>query len=206
MLHGGRTHDRITLAVKLGKTRKSRKFRERWWESRDLRVVRHCSPAGYRTGAKGNRPGIEFNAHCYQRREDATQPHCLAVLVTAGDIINRLRAPHLHPRPLQPPTDFVASGRKLANGRRACGGENILYFLSENITVSWLRGIWLSPSIELAENRILEVHHRRASAVSAAFIKRMNLHKESILNLQEENNGRGKIKFFHGFECHFDSM
>lgn len=42
-------------------------------------------------------PGIEFNAHCYQRREDATQPHCLAGLVTAGDIINRLRAPHLFP-------------------------------------------------------------------------------------------------------------
>lgn len=45
-------------------------------------------------GERGGRPRyIEFNAHCYQRREDATQPHCLAGLVTAGDIINRLRAP-----------------------------------------------------------------------------------------------------------------
>lgn len=44
-------------------------------------------------------PGIGFNAHCYQRREDATQLHCLAGLVTAGDIINRLRASPFCVRP-----------------------------------------------------------------------------------------------------------
>lgn len=187
MLHGGRTHDRITLAVKLGKTRKSRKFRERWWEPRDLRVVRHCSPAGYRTGAKGNRPGIEFNAHCYQRREDATQPHCLAVLVTAGDIINRLRAPHLYPV-LSTPVGLCYERKEAREWQTGVWGGNILYFLSENITVSWLRGIWLSPSIELAENGILEVYHRAARARSP-----LHLSKEWICTRSRSSIYRKKI-------------
>jgi len=90
-------------------------------------VVRVSWPAGgealsasCQTGrAKDSRPGIEFNAHCYQRREDATQPHCLAGLVTAGDIINRLCASH----PRLPP-DFVASRWKLTGDRSRMRNEN----------------------------------------------------------------------------------
>lgn len=155
--------------MKLGKTRKSRKFREREQGKRerklprDLRVV-----AALFAGRLLNRerrvtaPGIEFNAHCYQRREDATQPHCLAGLVTAGDIINRLRAPHLFSSSLLPspsPAGLCCERKEASRmAKWARGGGNILYFLSENITVSWLCGIWLSPSIEREGERERELH------------------------------------------------
>lgn len=182
-LHCGRTRDRITLVVKLDKTRKSRKFRDGenlvtcgWYG-----IVRQ--PVAER-GRRVVAPGIEFNAHCYQRRKDATQPHCLAGLVTAGDIINRLRAPH------RPSPFFAGLCCKPEKARGWSSGweweVEILYFVSENITVSWLRGIWLSPSIELVENGILEVHYRRARSP-------LHLSKEWICtrsrSIYRENNG-----------------
>lgn len=110
-----------------GEVRQNKEIEEipRWRGSRDLRVVRHCPLVAERGGWRGSRPGIEFNAHCYQRREDATQPHCLAGLVTAGDIINRLRASH---SPRLPP-DFVASRWKLTGGDIENGGEGWKYWI-----------------------------------------------------------------------------
>lgn len=61
-----------------------------------------------------NRPGIEFNAHCYQRREDATRLYCLGGLVTAGDIINR---------PFMPHRSFLTGHSVVAND----GGNSLWY-------------------------------------------------------------------------------
>lgn len=184
-LHRGRTRDRITLVVKLDKTRKSRKFRDGeslvtcgWYG-----IVRQpFTEQGWRVVA----PGIEFNAHCYQRRKDVTQLHCLAGLVTAGDIINRLRAPRR-------PSPFLA-GPLLRIGEIARGyqedeqggcarGGNAIFCIGKHhrflvtrdlvIAVYRARGKWNSRGA------------LSSSEVSTAFIKRMNLHKEP-LNLQGE--------------------
>lgn len=154
----------------------------RWWEPRDLRVVWHCSPADCRTGVVA--PDIEFNAHCYQRRKDATQLHCLAGLVAAGDIINRLRAPH---RPSTTPffaglccgpgeSSRVASGCGVRDGNTIfCIGKHHRFLVTRDLVIAAYRarGKWNSRGA------------LSSSEVSTAFIKRMNFHKEP-LNLQGE--------------------
>lgn len=182
-LHYWRIRDRITLVVKLDKTRKSRKFR-------DGESLVTCGWYGIvrQPVAKQERrvvaPGIEFNAHCYQRRKDATQPHCLAGLVTAGDIINRLRAPH---RPSTSPFfnwTLLRTQRKLAGGKRMgserwntifCIGKHHRFLVTRDLVIAAYRarGKWNSRGA------------LSSSEVSTAFIKRMNLHKEP-LNLQGE--------------------
>lgn len=151
-------------------------------------MARHCSPAGCRTGASGRagRPGIGFNAHCYQRREDATQPHCLAGLVTAGDIINRLRTPSTVLFVVLLPLHAIPSRtRRTIAGRRRV---ETLYFVSENITVSWLRWICLSSFIELAENRIFSSYTitvARATRVQLRIYQKNEFAQEAALNLQD---------------------
>lgn len=172
--------------VKLDKTRKSRKFRDgeslvtRGWYG----IVRQpFTEQGRRVVA----PGIEFNAHCYQRRKDATQLHCLAGLVTAGDIINRLRAPR-RPSPFFRRTSVARTG-EIARGYREdgerewtrdgnaifCIGKHHRFLVTRDLVIAVYRarGKWNSRGA------------LSSSGVSTAFIKRMNLHKEP-LNLQGE--------------------
>lgn len=72
------------------------------------------------------------------------------------------------------------------------GGEDeeleILYFVSENITVSWLRGIWLSPSIELAENGI----PGPGATAGLSCICQKNEFAQGAGAIYRENNGRGE--------------
>lgn len=183
-LHCGRTRDHITLVVKLDKTRKSRKFRDGeslvtcgWYG-----IVRQLvAERGWRVVT----PGIEFNAHCYQRRKDATQPHCLARLVTAGDIINRLRAPHRS-------SPFFAGlcCKPEKAGEQADGSERWKYYIlywktSPRFLVT--RDLVIAVYRARVENGILEVHYRRAKSP-------LHLSKEWICtrsrSIYRENNGR----------------
>lgn len=182
-LHRGRTRDHITLVVKLDKTRKSRKFRDGeslvtcgWYG-----IVRQpFTEQGRRVVA----PGIEFNAHCYQRRKDVTQLHCLAGLVTAGDIINRLRSAH-RPSPFFAglccePEKLLVDSKRMTGAREGgntifCIGKHHRFLVTRDLVIAVYRarGKWNSRGA------------LSSSEVSTAFIKRMNLHKEP-LNLQGE--------------------
>lgn len=182
-LHCGRILDCITFVVKLDKTRKSRKFRDEslmtcgWYG-----IVRQPVVEQGRIVA----PGIEFNAHCYQRRKDATQLHCLAGLVTAGDIINRLRALH-RPFPFFAGLCYeLEKARKTASGwgggwKGEVRGGNTIFCIGKH------RRFLVTRDLVIAVYRARGKWNSRGalslSKVSTAFIKRMNLHKEP-LNLQ----------------------
>lgn len=131
---------------------------------------------GVRRGIVAAALGIGFNAHCYQRREDATQFHCLAGLVTAGDIINRLRASRCV---RVPPSNHSPSLREWKEPRRrrdteagggglgseAAGGRGGKYRVSRigkyhRVSAGCARFGYRRPS-EPAENRILEMRRRR---------------------------------------------
>lgn len=194
-LHCGRIRNCITLVVKLDKIRKSRKFRdERLMTCGWYGIVRQSVVEQGRIVA----PGIEFNVHCYQRRKDAIQLHCLAELVTAGDIINRLRAPH-RPFPFFAGLCYGLEEARKWTGKGEVRGGNTIFCIGKHHRFLVTRDLVIA--VELVENGILEVHVEQG------------LHciyqKNEFAQGAAQFTGRitdGKIKFFHSFECYFDSM
>lgn len=216
-LQAGRTRDRITR----GKARQNKEIEEipRRWKPHDLRVVRHCSPGRLPNAATtdGRRRGngrswyIEFNAHCYQRREDATQPHCLAGLVTAGDIINRRARAHIvHSFFL--PLDVVAKrmkacGREPESERtKGKGVENIVFYIGKHrrflVIRAGFRAALSNARVRWNSRGVLFCRARSPLHLSDEWICTRS---RSIYGRGETTNGKTKNQFLRGFECRCDS-